>query len=48
MDINLILLAPHSILIGAQYYKPEENFNFKEFNVFLVFLQVQFKWGINL
>ena len=30
MDINLILLAPNSMIIGWQYYQPEQKFDFKE------------------
>jgi|TARA_B110000967_G_scaffold87825_1_gene90452 hypothetical protein len=48
MDINLILLAPNSMIIGWQYYQPEQKFDFKEINFFLLFVQVQFRWGKNL
>ena len=48
MDINLILLMPNSTMLGFQYYDEEEEFNFFELNIFLLFFQVQFRWGENL
>ena len=48
MDINLILLAPEAMIVGWQYYKPEEEFNFTEVNLFLFFFQVQLRYGKNL
>ena len=48
MDINLILLTPNSMMLGFQYYDEEEEFNFFELNIFLLFFQVQFRWGENL
>jgi hypothetical protein len=45
MDINLILLMPEAMIVGWQYYKPEEQFNFTEVNIFLFFFQVQLRWG---
>jgi hypothetical protein len=48
MDINLILLMPNSMMIGWQYYEPEEAFDFYEFNLSLVFVKLNFKWGQNL
>ena len=48
MDINLILLAPEAMIVGWQYYKPEEDFNFTEVNLFLFFFQVQLRYGKNL
>ena len=48
MDINLILLTPNSTMLGFQYYDEEEEFNFFELNIFLLFFQVQFRWGENL
>ena len=48
MDINLILLTPKSTMLGFQYYEEEEEFNFFELNIFLLFFQVQFRWGENL
>ena len=48
MDINLILLMPNSMIIGWQYYKPEEEFDFTEVNLFLFFVQVQLRYGKNL
>ena len=48
MDINLILLTPNSMMLGFQYYEEDEEFNFFELNIFLLFFQVQFRWGENL
>ena len=48
MDINLVLLMPNAMIIGWQYYKPEEEFDFTEVNLFLFFVQVQLRWGKNL
>ena len=48
MDINLILLAPEAMIVGWQYYKPEEDFNFTEVNLFLFFFQIQLRYGKNL
>jgi hypothetical protein len=48
MDINLILIMPNSMMIGWQYYEPEEDFDFTEVNLFLLFMQLQLRWGKNL
>lgn len=48
MDINLILLAPEAMIVGWQYYKPDEDFDFTEVNLFLFFFQIQFRYGKNL
>jgi hypothetical protein len=48
MDINLILIMPNSMMIGWQYYEPEEGFDFIEVNLFLLFVQLQLRWGKNL
>lgn len=48
MDINLILLMPNSMMIGWQYYEPDEVFDFYEINICLVFVQLQFRYGKNL
>jgi hypothetical protein len=45
MEINLILLVPQSMMIGWQYYQPEQNFEFSEVNVFLFFFQIQVRWA---
>jgi len=44
MEINLIFLVPNAMLIGWQYYAPEEGFNFTEVNLFMFFFQLQFRW----
>jgi len=44
MEINLILLAPTAMILGWQYYAPEEGFNFTEVNLFLFFAQLQIRW----
>jgi hypothetical protein len=48
MDINLILIMPNSMMVGWQYYEPDEAFNFHEVNISLVFVRLQFCWGKNL
>jgi len=48
MDIKLILLAPEAMIVGWQYYKPDEDFDFTEVNLFLFFFQIQFRYGKNL
>mgnify|MGYP001038427607 FL=1 len=44
MEINLILLAPDAMLVGWQYYDREEGFEFKEINIYLLFLQIQIRF----
>jgi len=44
MEINLIFLVPNAMLMGWQYYVPEEGFNFTEVNLFMFFFQLQFRW----
>ena len=44
MDINLILLAPEAMIVGWQYYRPDDKFNFSEVNIFLLFIQIQIRW----
>ena len=44
MEINLIFLVPDSIIIGWQYHMPDENFDYSEINLFLFFIQLQFRW----
>ena len=44
MEINLILLAPDGLLLGTQYFKKEEGFDFKELNIYLLFFQIQIRY----
>ena len=44
MEINLIFLVPDAMIIGWQYYRPDENFDYSEINLFLFFIQLQFRW----
>ena len=44
MDINLILLMPEAMVVGWQYYKPDDSFDFFEVNIFLFFFQFQIRW----
>ena len=48
MDINLIILMPNAMMLGWQYYQPDETFDFSEVNIFLFAVQIQFRWGENL
>jgi len=45
MEINLILLVPDGMMIGWQYFRPDNNFNYSEVNVFLFFVQLQIRWN---
>ena len=45
MEINLVLLAPNAMMVGWQYFKPENGFDFKEVNLFTLFFQIQFRWA---
>ena len=44
MEINLIFLVPDAMIIGWQYYAPDESFYYSEINLFLFFIQLQFRW----
>jgi len=44
MELNLVFLVPNAMMLGWQYFKPEENFDFSEVNVFLFFVQIQYRW----
>ncbi len=44
MEINLIFLVPDAMMIGWQYYRPDENFDYSEINLFLFFIQLQFRY----
>lgn len=44
MEINLILLVPDAMIVGWQYYTPEKSFNFSELNLYLFFVQFQYRW----
>jgi hypothetical protein len=48
MDVNLILLMPNAMMIGYQYYEEDDKFEYSEVNIFLFFVQIQFRWGENL
>lgn len=48
MDINLILLIPSAMILGYQHFEEEEKFQYSELNIFLFFVQIQFRWGENL
>jgi len=48
MDINLILLMPNAIMLGYQHYEEDKQFEYSELNIFLFFVQIQFRWGENL
>ena len=45
MEINLILLVPEAMLIGWQHYRPDESFDYSELNIYLFFIQLQFRWN---
>ena len=45
MEINLILLVPDAIIIGWQYHKPDEQFQYSEINIYLFFGQLQIRWS---
>ena len=45
MEINLILLVPQSMMLGWQYYEPEDGFDFSEVNIFLFFGRLQIRWS---
>ena len=45
MEINLILLVPDAMMVGWQYYRPDDNFNYSEVNIFLFFGQLQIRWN---
>jgi len=47
MEINLILLVPNAMMLGWQYYEPDETFKYSEVNIFLFFGQLQLRWGID-
>jgi hypothetical protein len=47
MEINLILLVPDAMMVGWQYYRPDDNFNYSEVNLYLFFGQIQLKWTSN-
>jgi len=44
MEINLIFLVPDAMMIGWQYYRPDENFDYSELNLYLFFIQLQFRY----
>jgi hypothetical protein len=48
MDINLILLMPNAMILGYQHYEEDKQFEYSELNIFLFFVQIQFRWGKNL
>ena len=43
MELNLILLIPDSMILGWQYFKPEEGFEYSELNLFFFFFQIQYR-----
>ena len=45
MEINLILLVPNAMMLGWQYYEPDDNFKYSEVNIFLFFGQLQIIWN---
>jgi len=45
MELNLIFLVPNAMILGWQYFKPEENFDFSEVNIYLFFVQIQYRWS---
>lgn len=44
MEINLILIAPNAMLLGWQYYNEEPGFEFREINIYLIFMHLQFRY----
>jgi len=45
MELNLIFLVPNAMMLGWQYFKPEEKFDFSEVNIYLFFVQIQYRWA---
>ena len=48
MEINLILLVPNAMILGWQYYHPEDKFDFSELNIFMFLGQLQIRWNKEL
>lgn len=44
MEINLIILVPDAMILGWQYHKPDQTFDYKEINLYLFFIQLQFRY----
>lgn len=46
-EISIINRIPTGLMVGWSFYEPieeEEEYNFYEFNLFLLFVQIQFRW----
>ena len=39
---------PNAIMLGYQHYEEDKQFEYSELNIFLFFVQIQFRWGENL
>jgi hypothetical protein len=44
MSFSIILLFPTSFIGGISYYPADEKHIYKELNIYLLILQLQFRW----
>ena len=47
-ELNLINRIPTGLIVGWSFYQPieeDEQYNFYEANLFLLIIQIQFRWN---
>lgn len=43
-EISIINRLPNGLVLGWNYYTPEEGYEFYEFDLYLLFVQFQIRW----
>ena len=43
-ELNIINRVDNGLLLGWSFYNPEDDFDFYEFSIYLLFVQFQLRW----
>ena len=44
-EFRILSLFPHGMVLGWQVYSHTEEYNFNEINLYLIIIQLQFRWS---
>ena len=44
MDFSIILLLPNGLNVGFNYFPANEEFNYEEYNIYLLFIQLKWRY----
>lgn len=44
-SLSIINLVPNAMIVGWSFYQRNEEFNYNEANLYLLFIQLQYRWA---